>query len=177
MILTAQRRRRWLAARYEHDEPEAIARAIASGLSDAEISGRIRPDEAAGLPSERREQFVRQQTLRFRERPGEGLAVLAFAALDRIAAEAALETDLWEEDGLTADDLRRCAAFVTGGMEAREPGSDPDARARRWAARPHELREWIEEEAFDRGTTADALLAAVRGGARFHDRIGKGDAA
>ena len=177
MILTTQQRRRWLAARYEHGEPEAIARAIEAGLSDAEIAARLPADGGAALPHERREQFVRQETLRFRERPGEGRAALVFAALDRMAAEAALEADVWEADGLTAGDIRRCAAFVTEGMEPCEGGSDPDVRAREWAARPHELLDWLGEEAFDRGTHAGALLAAIRGGAHFYDRIGKGDAA
>ena len=169
MTLTPERRRNWIETRYSGGEAEAMAREIERCLPIYEIGRRLR-DRPVPRPSEteRRKAFVEQETERFREDPAAGIAELGALVLDRLANEAAFEADTWERAGLTARDLRLCAAFAAEGMDG-EPGSDnPDAIARDWAARPHELGDWLAEEGNARGLDAAGLLAAIRGGGTFY---------
>lgn len=168
MTLAPERRRDWIEARYPGGEAEAMAREIADSLTIYEIGARLR-DRPVPRPSEteRRQAFVEQETERFREDPAAGVAELGALVLDRIANEAAFAAGVWERGGLTAADVRLCAAFWAEGMDE-EPGAGAEAIALRWAARPHELGDWLAEEGNARGLDAAGLLAAIRGGKTFY---------
>ena len=172
MTLTPERRRNWLEAWHSGGEAAAIAREIERYLPIDEIRARLR-DRSVPRPSddERRKAFVAQETERFRADPAEGIAELGALVLDRLANEAAFDADAWERAGLTARDLRLCAAFAAEGMDG-EPGSDnPEAIARDWAARPHELGDWLAEEGNARGLSAYGLLTAIRNGKKFYGSV------
>ena len=169
MILAPERRRNWIDTRYSGGEAEAMAREIERYLPIGEIGRRLRDRPVPrSSETERRKAFVEQETERFREDPAAGIAELGALVLDRLANEAAFEAGAWERAGLTIRDLRLCAAFAAEGMDG-EPGSDnPDAIARDWAARPHELGDWLAEEGGARGLSAHGLLEEIRAGKTFY---------